>query len=150
MNFPKLKHFKESEFHEPEKMNHDLLHRLDAYREYIGVPVFISSSTDGVHAKNSQHYLGNAVDIIPINPKGSLIAQFLIAERFGFTGIGIYPDWCYNGKTLGGLHLDRRPENNLQAARWIGKKLPNPTTGEIETQYFPLSIRYLKKFKILT
>lgn len=144
MSFPKLKYFKESEFHEPEKINHDLLYKLDAYRDYIGVSIIITSSTDGIHTPNSQHYLGNAVDIVIPDRKGSLIAQYLIAERFNFNGIGIYPDWCYNGDVIGGFHLDVRPLANNQGARWLGKKSPDG-----KTQYIPLSIKFLKKYKIL-
>lgn len=149
-NFSNLKYFTPAEFTRPEKMNIEILTRLDALRAYLGTPIIITSSTDGVHADNSQHYLGNAVDAIFPKRTGSLPALWMIAERFGFNGIGIYPDWFYQDVKHGGLHLDCRPEINCQGARWIGVNKLNPQTQQNEIKYLPLSISYLKRCRILT
>lgn len=149
-NFKNIRHFSPSEFDHPEKMNPELLQRLDAFREYIKRTIIITSSTGGVHASKSQHYLGNAVDIIVPQRKGSLMALWMIAERFNFTGIGVYPDWEYNSKVCGGLHLDMRPENKFHGSRWIGMKKINQQTGQTYTDYLPLSTSYLKRCRILT
>ncbi len=96
-------------------MNQELILRLEALREFVGRPVIIHEAfaTSG-HAPNSQHYLGNAVDL---HIEGfSLIEMYLAAERFNFTGVGLYgPDVWRNP----GLHLDVRPLAKGQpGARW--------------------------------
>lgn len=144
-NFKGIKNFKPSEFSEPEKMSPKLLKLLDALRDYLGRPIVITSSTEGKHSKNSQHYLGKAVDIIVPNYRGSLLSLYLLVERFNFTGIGLYPDWKYNGKRIGGLHLDVRDEINEQGARWIGK-----LQRDGSQKYLPLTTATLVKTRIVT
>lgn len=148
-DFSKIKYFKPHEFADPDKMDQLLLEKLDAFRHYIDSPVIITSSTNGIHSPNSQHYLGKAVDIIVPERKGSLIALYLIAERFNFTGLGIYPDWMYDNVMCGGLHLDLRATPNHQGARWIGINKIDKKTGIKNREYLPLSISYLKRYKIL-
>lgn len=95
-------------------MDFGLLKRLDALREFVSYPIIIHCgyASDG-HVKDSQHYLGRAVDFHIKNV--SLINQYLMAERFIFTGIGIYPDWNNPG-----LHCDVRHKNHEQSQdRWV-------------------------------
>jgi hypothetical protein len=58
---PSLKHFKPSEFNEPERMNPGFLFWLDNVRDRAGVPFKITSSWR--MQDNSLHGLGMAVDI---------------------------------------------------------------------------------------
>lgn len=117
MIWEQLQHFKKSEaWGDPDKMNHKLLIELDSFRDYIAVPIYISCGTQGAHATNSEHYKGNAVDIVLMSYKIPLFDVYLMAERFAFTGIGIYPFWRYNGSVIGGLHLDM----GERRGRWIG------------------------------
>jgi hypothetical protein len=110
------KYFKESDFTDFSKMQEDTLIALVKFRIAIDTPIVITSSTAGAHASKSQHPLGKAVDLVFPKYTGKLFDLIKIAEKCGFTGIGIYPHWHYNGKQLGGLHLDTR----LNVARWMG------------------------------
>jgi len=111
-----LKYFSRNEnWGDPDKINPKLLILLDNFREYLGVPIHINCgySTSG-HTSKSQHYLGNAVDV-NFKHKISLLDAYLAAERFNFTGIGVYPHWHTPG-----LHLDVRSlQENEAAARWM-------------------------------
>lgn len=140
-----LKHFQASEFSDPDRMNHDLLYRLDALREYLNTEIFISSSTGGDHVSNSQHYLGNAVDVLFPKWQGSLMSLFLIIERFGFSGIGIYPKWKINSKTIGGFHLDVRTVSKFQYKRWIGIPRLDESKNKVITAYLPFNMINLSK-----
>lgn len=111
-----LKYFKKSEFTDFEKMDKYSIECLEKFRELIGLPIFISSSNGGEHVKNSQHYLGKAFDIFIPKYEGKLFDLIEKAKKCGFKGIGLYPHWRYQGRQMGGMHLDTR-END---ARWIG------------------------------
>lgn len=94
----------------------ELLRELQKLCDFLGQELQITS---GYRASDtSQHGQGLAVDIVPTKPI-KLLDLYLAAERFKFTGIGVYPDWS-NGKLItGGLHLDIRPAG---IARWFGFK----------------------------
>jgi len=98
-----IRHFAPTEnWGDPGKMRFELLMKLDALREFCGNPIIIHCgyATEG-HSQSSQHYLGKAADF---HIEGvSLINQYLLAERFNFAGIGLYPDWKNPG-----LHCDVR------------------------------------------
>ncbi len=64
-----------------------------------------------------EHGKGLAVDIVAPAYAGRLMDLYLLAERAGWQGIGMYPTWSLNGKIHGGLHLDKRVG---QSARWMG------------------------------
>jgi hypothetical protein len=131
-------------------MNPDLLFRLDDFRHFIKTPIIVTSGAGGKHEKNSQHYIGNAVDIIAPHYHDSLFNLYLMSERFGFTGIGIYPNWVYKGEMKGGLHVDVRALEkekdgtiNYRGSRWMGVK-------EGGTQnYYPLTHSFLTKFNLV-
>jgi hypothetical protein len=123
-NFSALKYFRANsttdQWGDPSKISIQLLTKLDAFREFIGVPIIITS---GYRAGDKgEHGRGLAADIMAPHYPGSLFDLYLTAERFGFAGIGIYPDWAYQGAIHGGLHLDVR---NAKSARWIGTR-PHP------------------------
>ena len=68
---------------------------------------------------------GRAVDIVcPSKPLNILLT---VAETLAFTGIGAYPDWSWNGKKCGGLHLDVR--ETKRRAQWMG--ITDPIHGEV-------------------
>lgn len=104
-----LKYFSPGEFSGYKNMDNDFLVRLDKFREFVGRPIIIHSDYregDG----SSQHHLGLAVDI---HIKGlDVLDQYLLAEKFDFSGIGVYP--CWNRP---GLHIDMRKGRR---ARWLG------------------------------
>ena len=146
-----MKHFKDDEFHDIKIMNQELLIRLDAFREYIGLSIIVTSSNEPTrsHNKKSQHYINNAVDIVVPEWKGSIFSLYLLAERFGFTGIGIYPKWRYKGKITGGLHLDMRPVVGFQGSRWIGYPEKVEGTQYFSTKYYALNMKNLVTLKIV-
>lgn len=150
-DWEKIKHFSKDEFVKPELMNFNLLKKLDCYREYLGTKIIVSYSTNGSHTKQSQHYLGNAVDVVFPEYKGSLFSLYLIAERFNFCGIGVYPKWSYKNKKIGGLHLDERPlEAPLyQGARWIGVPEFNQALGKNKNAYYALNPRNLITYNVI-
>lgn len=150
-NFEGVKHFLPSEFAEPEKMDRGLLLELDRFRAYLDLKVIVTYSTDGSHSKNSQHYLGKAVDCIVPDYKGSLFGLYLIAERFDFNGIGIYPKWHYKRKPIFGLHLDKRELKApyYQRARWIGIPEYNEHLGKKKNEYYTLNPKNMIDLKII-
>ena len=103
--------FKPSEFANPECMSEPLILKVDALREYVGRKVYVHCGYEK-RKKFSYHNFGQAVDI---HIEGlSLIEQFIVAQRFDFGGIGIYPWWNDPG-----LHLDVRPWGwNSARATW--------------------------------
>lgn len=118
-DWAKLRFFKETEnWGDPERMSPILLKALDDYRSVIKTPILVTSGTNGEHASESEHYVGRAVDIMfPELLPADLFDMYLIAERFPFSGIGVYPSWKLNGVIRGGLHLDVRPYGQ---GRWMG------------------------------
>ena len=126
-----VKHFSPNEnWGNPYKMSFELLRRLDALREFVSHRIIIHCGySNGGHTENSQHYLGKAVDFHIENV--SLINQYLAAERFMFTGIGIYPDWNNPG-----LHCDVRYKSNESPQdRWV----------KLNKKYIPLTENVIKK-----
>lgn len=104
-----IRHFKaEENWGNPGLMQAVLVSELDAFRDHLGIPIAVTCGTQGQHTDGSLHYVGRAVDIVVPDPGPRTIVDLWIeAARFGFTGIGLYRDWCYNGKQTGGLHLER-------------------------------------------
>jgi len=140
------KYFKTTDFVDYSSMSEKLIRFLDDLREKANSPIFVSSSNSkgkGIHVTNSQHYLGNAVDIIFTKWSGTFEELIAIIEKIGFTGIGIYPHWHYNGKTVVGFHLDVRP--TAKVARWVG--VMNPVTKKQD--YIAWSDKNLRKYKLI-
>lgn len=122
--FNRVKHFKPSEFDHPDKIDEISLKTLDAMRHAegsrSGIIITINSdfATSG-HSKKSQHYLGKAFDIVIRNNVTKkplpVLSQFLIAVRWSWTGIGVYPFWDYPG-----IHVDTRAMTRYQRrALWM-------------------------------
>lgn len=109
-DWSKIKHFTESEnWGDTSLIKLELIQRLDAYREEIATPIFVSCGTQGKHAPNSLHYTGDAVDILfPKTGVSNIPMLAKIAIEHGFNGIGLYNSWKLNGVKIGGMHLDIR------------------------------------------
>lgn len=136
----KLRYFKPSAtkdlWGDADAISDILLLRLDDFRHFLGVPIFVTSGvrpeTDGKSSYHTRRKGACAVDVIAPDFKGEPIDLILTALRFGFTGLGYYPDWQYNGVRVGGLHLDMRPlgmdadgTQNYAQSLWIGVKTAN-------------------------
>ena len=109
---------------DPDKMDRELVGYLDEFRHFLGIPIMVLCGTQGTHKANSQHPFGKAVDVAVPEWDKHLLDLMLAATRFPFRGVGIYPDWVYNGKRVGGLHLDTRDLSGayprVHKAFWMG------------------------------
>jgi len=148
----KLKHFKPTEnWGDADAISDLLLLTLDDFRDYIGVPIIVSNAvaTSG-HSSKSYHYRSQgacAVDVMLPEYRGGVIDLLFDVFRFGFSGVGYYPDWSYNANVVGGLHLDVRPLKwgndktlDYKQARWMGV---NENGKQV---YKPLILENIKKY----
>ncbi len=157
----KLRHFKKDssldQWGDVNAIDDFVLLRLDDFRHYIDVPCYVTSGvrpeTDG---RSSYHTRGKgacAVDVMFPEYKGHPIDLIFMSMRFGFTGIGYYPDWEWKGIKCGGLHLDTRPLGldadgtiNYGHSMWMGIKVAvKKADGSIgfEQKYIELSYKNL-------
>jgi hypothetical protein len=140
-----IRNFKPTpDFGEPLRMDFKLIQALDAWTDFIGVHPHIDCGTQGKHTEDSEHYEGFAVDVIvPDYVCGpfTLLNLFLSAVRFGFTSIGVYPEWQFNGKEIGGLHLGMKPQRYMH--QWLGVKVAG------ENQYLALTGNNLRTYKVI-
>jgi hypothetical protein len=138
-----LKFFRRTEnWGNPDKMEKWFLYELDAYREHIGTAILVTCGTGGIHVKGSQHYIGQAADIMfPGKSRAELFDLYMAATRFKFGGIGLYPNWKLEGKELGGLHLDWRQAP--VKALWLGAEV-NGTQ-----KYLALNTENLRKYGLV-
>lgn len=109
----KLRYFKAvgiDNFGDPDAIDDILLLRLDDFRHYLNCPFYVTSGyRPETSERKSYHTSGKAVDIVIPEYQGHPIDLIFAAMRFGFSGIGWYPDWEFKGLKCGGLHLDVRP-----------------------------------------
>ena len=125
------------------KVEKNVIFLLDRMREDIGQAISIHCAYEpGGHATNSQHYLGRAVDCHIKNV--SLLDQYLLAERYGWRGIGLYTDWNNPG-----LHLDLRRSSDdyddltlYRGARW--GRMRKWQDGQLQAVYVPLDKEFIK------
>lgn len=137
-----LKHFSKSDFFDFEKMNPILLTELAHLREIVNSPMLITSSNDPAqgHAPKSEHYKGNAVDVMFPKWNFKLYGLMQYISQCKFSGIGVYPHWQLNNKMIGGFHLDVRNSDTI--AKWIGVKING------KQQYVGWNESNLKKYEI--
>ena len=148
----KLRYFKKDsprdQWGSPDLIADELLLRLDDFRHTLGVPVYVTAGVNiGGHKPNSFHYPQNgacAVDVVVPDFNGHPVELLWEAMRFGFTGVGFYPHWKFDGRTVGGLHLDLRPLEkdadgtvNYRHSRWLG------VMRDGQQIYLPLTYRNL-------
>lgn len=125
-----------------------LVLELDKFRSFLNKKIVISCGTQKTHTRNSFHYQGLAVDVvIPRLGEMSFLDLFIAASRFDFHGIGLYPDWKYNGSNVPGLHLDCRQFSDT----WTGKHRAHwlrVIDGDAKT-YLPVKEATLRKFELI-
>lgn len=125
---PKLKYFTASEFGlwYP-LMSSSLLEKLDEFRELWGAPVVISSHKDAIgrHANSAetQHNVDKwgevrAIDVFPqgMNDVNSRRRAYSVAQKVGFTGIGLYTDTAPSNM----LHVDVREGGHVATWSRVG------------------------------
>lgn len=147
-----LKHFKKygtsDVWGDPNKLDATLLMKADDLREFVGMTIHVVSGyRDGDPREHGQ---GNALDLIC--PGLPLLDFYLAAERFGFTGLGVYPHWQWDGVVTGGLHCDVRPlgvrigthNTEYKGARWLAYK--NDEGNQI---YTVLNKENLKRYNVI-
>ncbi len=134
-----------------QKLDASFKKRVEAFVTYLNAKAIVAYSHDGSHTKNSFHYENLAVDIIFPEYKGSLFSLYLIAERFGFIGIGLYPKLKFEGRNFPAIHLDERKLGEMeQLPRWIAVPEFREDVGKIRNAYYPLNPQNLVNHKILT
>lgn len=133
------------------KVNTVFMAKVLSLIDYLNTPCFIVSSNEGPHTRESFHYQGLALDLIFPDYKGSLFSLYLICERFGFNGIGLYPKMKMNGDVRGGIHLDEREiKVGEQRPRWIGIPEFREEVQKMRIAYYPLNPPNMIRMRILT
>lgn len=131
INWDEFKYFSEEEFRPPGferdvQMGLGFLIKLEAFRDLVGTPVVIHKNGGFAvsgHSKHSLHYMGLAADLhIGQGERGAngavrprdVIEQALLAYKWTFLSIGIYPWW-----NKPGLHLDDRTAIGRDKTVWF-------------------------------
>jgi len=113
LKFKDIKHFTPDEFDRPDMLDCDALRLLDKMRHEEGKrwPIIITINGDFAitgHSPDSRHKFGDAFDLVIRHRETRkplpILAQYAMASRYMWGGIGIYPFWDDPG-----LHTDRRP-----------------------------------------
>lgn len=124
-------------------MDFDFIRTCDAFRHYIGDPMLVSCGIQGVHAQLSLHYSGLAADFVFPHRHKSLLDLFIDATRFPFSEIGIYPDWQYGGKKVGGIHLGKSKDVVLRKKYWVA------LDGAKGKAYLPANVESLEEAGVI-
>lgn len=112
----KLRYFKRDSvdnWGDPDAISDSVLLALDDFRHYLNVPFYVTSGvrpeSDGRSSYHTRSKGACAVDVMCPEYTGHPIDLIFASMRFGFNGIGYYPEWHWKGIKCGGLHLDTRP-----------------------------------------
>lgn len=121
----RIRHFTACEaWGDPRLMVFSFVHLLDCFRDFLDKSIVISKGTQGTHVQTSLHFAGKAVDaVLPGTSIRDAVDIFIAASRFGFTEIGIYVGWEYEGEPVVGIHLAYSEPNPNEVSRkhyWIG------------------------------
>ena len=118
----KVRYFSpEENFGRPFWMCSSLIFGIDKLRDFIGKPIIVTCGWE--KRDMGYHPLGKAVDLIC--PFLHPVDFFLAASRFDiFNGLGLYSWWSYEGRKVGGIHVDVRPKERRFDfdARWFSPK----------------------------
>jgi hypothetical protein len=150
-DWEKIRHFTKTEnWGDASKMSFALVHLLDQFRAHLGQEIYVSCGTQGTHVKDSAHYRGEAVDVIIDVGEKEPLDYILLALKFPFTGIGIYPKWRHpRFQRPLGFHLDVRDVSTLPRgvvqATWIG--VPKATGGNT---YCAFDAANLRRYELIT
>ena len=102
-----MRHFKTKEFSYPDLMDDHTLNMLDEMRDQES-GIYITINSDYRLGDPRWHGKGKALDLviwsILTRTPLPLFQQFIIANRYMWTGIRVYPYWV-----VPGLHVDTRP-----------------------------------------
>lgn len=121
-----FKYFSEKEFRPPGfedevPMGLGFLLKLETLRHQVGSPLIIHRNGGFAvagHAENSLHYMGLAADLHIVGEGGGTVRhvldQALLAHKWTFLSIGIYPFWKSPG-----LHLDDRSAIGKEKTVWF-------------------------------
>ena len=109
-----LRHFDKAEFGEhADKMQPELLRRLDRMRTYYGRPLRVTSAWRDVGPNDPpEHEQGFSVDLACANSRARL-RMVEAALKAGFRRIGLYTAHC---------HVGCGPEPLPQEVLWLGGK----------------------------
>jgi len=122
----KSKYFDLSEnWGDPKKVSIPLIKQVDKYREALGHRLHISPiegavyAEDKGHTEDSWHYIipgrNNLAMALDAFPEGDLFRAWILALKFPFSGVGVYPYWKWPAKGLiGGIHIDVRPVGQFE------------------------------------
>lgn len=116
-----------------------VVEKLEAFATELKTDLYVTS---GLRVGDpGEHGKGLAADILAPGFPGGLLAFYLAAEHSNvWRGIGVYPAWRFDGKVIGGLHVDIRAG---KTARWMGLG-----TGKGQT-YVALTPENLKKHGVI-
>lgn len=132
----RVKHFSRDEFQDPQYgpesgdlIDGVLLEMLVRLRHGTGWPMMIhwavggAVDVDGAHGHGDRSYHlkergCKAVDF-HFASRAPARLQYYEVARSGFSGLGFYPDWKWNGVVTPGFHVDLRPKEWTQ--RWRRK-----------------------------
>ena len=131
INWSHVRYFKESEFDDPtvegsgQYIDGRLVMKLDSLRHATGWPIVVHAVVGGAVDMGGTH--GHQKGSFHLLAKGCLACDWHFATETpgrvqvynvlsaGFSGVGIYYDWRWNGRELEvGFHTDVRPSDKTQ------------------------------------
>lgn len=131
-------HYKNNDWGDYTKIHRELVFNIENMRRIVDKPFILTcpAYAQSGHSPTSTHGLGKALDGKFLN--STLLEMYIWAERFNFSGIGLYPN---NGNPF--IHLDTRDYNPLDnQSRWIAIGDPNNWT------YIALNEENIRKYVI--
>ena len=134
MDWTNIKYFHPHEFDDPlypgsgESIDGELVYDMDCLRGKVACPIITHAKVGGAvdvsgkhgHSSNSFHLQWNGSKALDFHFKTNADprTQYLWVEEMGFTGIGVYYCWHWDGKLLPiAFHVDLRPVDRIQ--RWV-------------------------------
>jgi hypothetical protein len=137
----KYMHHSGENWGDPYKVSRMLVFNIENMRIFLNKGIGLTCpaySTSG-HSPSSMHYQGKAADIRVYG--ATLLEMYITAERFNFSGIGLYPN---NGRPF--MHVDVRDHDATdKQARWIA--LPTDEPGK-HWKYVGLTEENIRKYVV--